>query len=242
MEFKKFKLVMLILLSFALAGCATSYDTEYQFEFDFENDEQDWVTGFADLPTDYDPLIYELDSGWGALPSGLEGNAIYLNGHNRSDDLFMYLMVQVEGLRPDTNYQVHFSIDLASNTPEGMMGIGGSPGESVYVKAGAVDFEPEVIEAADGWLRMNIDKGNQASEGEDMINLGTLANPNIDLDTFTGEEYALMTLTSEDRLFEVISDGNGIVWLIVGTDSGFEGLTRVYYDKISIQMNEVESD
>jgi hypothetical protein len=154
----------------------------------------------------------------------------------------MYLMVQVEGLRPDTNYQVHFSIDLASNTPEGMMGIGGSPGESVYVKAGAVDFEPEVIEAADGWLRMNIDKGNQASEGEDMINLGTLANPNIDLDTFTGEEYALMTLTSEDRLFEVISDGNGIVWLIVGTDSGFEGLTRVYYDKISIQMNEVESD
>jgi hypothetical protein len=242
MEFKKFKLVILILLSFALAGCATSYDTEYQFEFDFENDEQDWVTGFADLPTDYDPLIYELDSGWGALPSDLEGNAIYLNGHNRSDDLFMYLMVQVEGLRPDTNYQVHFSIDLASNTPEGMMGIGGSPGESVYVKAGAVDFEPEVIEAADGWLRMNIDKGNQASEGEDMINLGTLANPNIDLDTFTGEEFAIMTLTSEDRLFEVISDGNGIVWLIVGTDSGFEGLTRVYYDKIFIQMNEVESD
>ena len=75
-----------------------------------------------------------------------------------------------------------------------------------------------------------------------MINLGTLANPNIDLDTFTGEEYALMTLTSEERLFEVIPDGNGIVWLIVGTDSGFEGPTRVYYDKISIQMNEIESN
>jgi hypothetical protein len=242
MEFKKFKLVMLILLSFALAGCATSYDTEYQFEFDFENDEQDWVTSFADLPTDYDPLIYELDSGWGALPSGLEGNAIYLNGHNRSDDLFMFLKTQVDGIKPNTTYKVFFSIDLASNTPEGLMGIGGSPGESVFVKAGATTEEPQVIEDDQGWLRMNIDKGNQASEGEDMINLGTLANPNIDLDTFTGEEFAIMTLTSEDRLFEVNSDGNGIVWLIVGTDSGFEGPTTVYYDKISIQMTEGESD
>jgi hypothetical protein len=242
MEFKKFKLVMLILLSFALAGCATSYDTEYQFEFEFENDEQGWVTGFADLPADYDPMIYELDSGWGELPSGLEGNAIFLSGHNRSDDLFMFLKVQVEGLKPDSTYQVEFSIDLASNTPEGLMGIGGSPGESVFVKAGATTQEPEVITDDAGWLRMNIDKGNQASEGKDMINLGTLANPNIDLDTFTGEEYALMTLTSEDRLFEVIPDGNGIVWLIVGTDSGFEGPTRVYYDKISIQMNEIESN
>lgn len=242
MKFKKFKLVMLILLSFALAGCATSYDTEYQFEFEFENDEQGWVTGFADLPADYDPMIYELDSGWGELPSGLEGNAIFLSGHNRSDDLFMFLKVQVEGLKPDSTYQVEFSIDLASNTPEGLMGIGGSPGESVFVKAGATTQEPEVITDDAGWLRMNIDKGNQASEGKDMINLGTLANPNIDLDTFTGEEYALMTLTSEDRLFEVIPDGNGIVWLIVGTDSGFEGPTRVYYDKISIQMNEIESN
>jgi hypothetical protein len=242
MKFMKFKLVMLILLSFALAGCATSYDTEYQFEFEFENDEQGWVTGFADLPADYDPMIYELDSGWGELPSGLEGNAIFLSGHNRSDDLFMFLKVQVEGLKPDSTYQVEFSIDLASNTPEGLMGIGGSPGESVFVKAGATTQEPEVITDDAGWLRMNIDKGNQASEGKDMINLGTLANPNIDLDTFTGEEYALMTLTSEERLFEVIPDGNGIVWLIVGTDSGFEGPTRVYYDKISIQMNEIESN
>jgi hypothetical protein len=238
MEFKKFILVMLILLSLALAGCVTSYDTEYQFDYDFEENEQDWVTGFADLPSDYDPLIYELDSGWGELPSGLEGNAIYLSGHNRSDDLFMFLKRQVEGLKPDTTYQVELSIDLASNTPEGLIGIGGSPGESVYVKAGATTEEPEVITDDNGWLRMNINKGNQASEGEDMINLGTIANPNIDLDTFTGEEYALMTLTSEGRAFEVLSDDQGQVWLIAGTDSGFEEPTKVYYDRISISVVE----
>jgi hypothetical protein len=221
-----------------LASCSGSYEQEYRFDYTFEEDQQGWVTDFADLPADYDQAIYELESGWSELPSGLEGNAIYLNGHNRSDDLFMFLKTQVAGMKPNTTYKVFFSIDLASNTPEGLMGIGGSPGESVYVKAGAVNYEPEVIEESDGWLRMNIDKGNQASEGEDMINLGTLANPNINLDTFTGEEYALMTLDSQGREFFVNTDGDGSVWVIAGTDSGFEGQTKVYYDRVSIRMVE----
>jgi hypothetical protein len=226
------------LLLIVLVSCSAGYEKEYQFEYDFEENQQDWITGFADMPADSDPAFYELDSGWSELPSGLEGNAIYLSGHNHSDDLFMFLKVLVDGLKPNTSYQVFFSIDLANNTPEGMMGIGGSPGESVYVKAGAVDYEPDVIEASDGWLRMNIDKGNQASEGEDMINLGTLANPNIDLDTFTGEEYALMTLDNQDHTFTVTTDNDGIVWVITGSDSGFEGATTVYYDKISITFSE----
>lgn len=234
----KFYCISLCLLGLILASCSDGYQQEYQFKYDFETDEQGWVTGFADLPADYDPVIYELDSGWGELPSGLEGNAIYLSGHNRSDDLFMFLKMQVEGVKPNTTYQVFFSIELASNTPEGLMGIGGSPGESVFVKAGAVGFEPEVIKESDGWLRMNIDKGNQASEGKDMINLGTLANPNIDLDTFTGEEYALMTLDSQGREFTVTADSQGNVWLIAGTDSGFEGPTTVYYDKMNFTLTE----
>jgi hypothetical protein len=71
-----------------------------------------------------------------------------------------------------------------------------------------------------------------------MINLGTIANPNIDLDTFTGVEYALMTLTSEGRTSEVVSDDQGRAWLIVGTDSGFEGPTKVYYNRIVVHMEE----
>lgn len=118
------------------------------------------------------------------------------------------------------------------------MGIGGSPGESIYVKAGATTDEPQVITDNDGWLRMNIDKGNQAREGDDMINLGTLTNPNIDLDTFTGEEYALMTLTSDGREFDVTSNDQGRAWLIAGADSGFEGDTRVYYSRILTQFTE----
>ena len=236
MRWKKFILLSLCFLSLFLANCSINVNQHYQFEYDFEDNQQGWVTGFADLPADYNPAIFELDSGWSELPSGIEGYGIYMQGHNRSDDLFMFLKKQVDGMKPNTTYQVVFMIDLASNTPEGMMGIGGSPGESVYVKSGAVDYEPEVIEDSVGWLRVNIDKGNQASEGEDMINLGTLANPNIDLDTFTGDEYAIMTLDNQDRSFTVTTDGDGSAWVIVGTDSGFEGLTRVYYDRVSISF------
>jgi hypothetical protein len=89
---------------------------------------------------------------------------------------------------------------------------------------------------------MNLDEGNQASEGEDKFKLGTIANPNIDLDTFTGEEYALMTLTSERRSFEIICDDQGVVWLIAGTDSGFEGPNGVYYSSIVGQLNEITQE
>jgi len=54
-------------------------------------DSEGWEVGFADLPADYDPSIYELDSGHRPLPESLEGAGIYIQGHNRSDDLFMFL-------------------------------------------------------------------------------------------------------------------------------------------------------
>ena len=97
-----FLLSGICLLLLLLVSCSAGFEQEYQFDFDFEEDEQGWVTDYADLPADYEPLIYELDSGWGELPSGLEGNAIFLSGHNRSDDLFMFLKRQVEGLKPNT--------------------------------------------------------------------------------------------------------------------------------------------
>ena len=113
---RKIYFIVIGLVSLALFACTKSYDKAYQFEFTFEKDEEGWVTGFADLPADYSEESYQLDAGWGALPSGLDGNAIYLQGHNRSDDLFMFLAKQIDGLKPNTNYRVIFSIDLASNT------------------------------------------------------------------------------------------------------------------------------
>ena len=153
---------------------------------------------------------------------------MYLQGHNRSDDLFMFLKRRVEGLRPETAYSVTVSLDLATNVPAGLVGIGGSPGESVHVKAGASAVEPLVEQDDAGYLRINIDKGNQATGGEAMINLGNVAHPEV-----TGDEYKIKTMHHEGRPLEVISDDGGRIWLIVGTDSGFEGLSAFYYARIT---------
>lgn len=85
---------------------------------------------------------------------------------------------------------------------------------------------------------INIDKGNQASTGEDMINLGTIANPNIDLETYTGDEYALMDLNNQEISFHATSYADGSIWVIIGSDPGFEGTTTVYYNSIDITLTE----
>jgi hypothetical protein len=205
-----------------------------EFSYTFDDDQEGWTADFADLPADYDPDTYELYCGWQELPDDLHGYGIYMQGHNRSDDLFMFLKRRVDGLEPGTSYQTSFQLALASSVPAGLVGIGGSPGESVYVKAGATAIEPDVVKDADGWLRVNIDKGNQANEGKDMVITGDMANPNITSET--AGSYERMEQSSGGREFEVTADEDGVIWLIVGTDSGFEGMTTLYYDTISVLL------
>ncbi len=207
-----------------------------EFHFDFENDYAGWMVGFADLPTEYDPSIYELDHEHRLLPYGLEGSGIYIQGHNRSDDLFMFLKRRVDGLMPNAAYAVSMSVDLATNVPAGLVGIGGSPGESVFVKAGASTAEPVAEEDSNRYLRMNIDKGNQSRGGESMVVLGNVAHPQV-----TNGEYRIKTLDNTGMPLSVSTDSEGRVWLIVGTDSGFEGLSGIYYDGITYTLTPVET-
>ena len=202
-----------------------------EFSFTFDDDAEGWAVGFADLPADYDQSIYELDHAHRPLPDGLEGNGIYVQGHNRSDDLFMFLTKRVKGLQPSATYAVSMSVDLATNVAAGLIGIGGSPGESVYVNAGASAVEPGTAMDSIGHLRMNIDKGNQSQGGEAMVVIGNVAHPDV-----TGSEYRIKTLGNEGQALTVETDGEGTLWLIVGTDSGFEGLTTLYYDRITYRL------
>ncbi len=217
-------------------SCTSSQDPqeadEAEFSFTFANDAEGWTAGFADLPVDFNQSIYELDSGHRPLPDGLEGNGLYIQGHNRSDDLFMFFKRQVDGLKVDATYAASASIDLATNVPSGSFGIGGSPGESVFVKAGAATVEP-VAEGED--LRMNIDKGNQSNGGEAMVVLGNVAHPDV-----TGEEYRIKSLDNAGSPVNVAADSEGRLWLIVGTDSGFEGLSAFYYARIACTLRLVE--
>jgi hypothetical protein len=205
--------------------------------YHFEEGMEDWEGDFADLPVEGQD-IYDLEVAHSPLPDeiGSTSGSIKIQGNNRSDDLFMFLKTQVSGLSPSTTYQVTFDIELASQYPVGAPGAGGSPGSSVFLKAGASTEEPlpvEDDEAGISFYRMNIDKGNQSQEGDDMINLGNIG---IESEEY---RYELIRRGNQDRPFSATTDADGHLWLIIGTDSGFEGLTVIYYNSIKIRLEQI---
>ncbi|NDI34052.1 PEP-CTERM sorting domain-containing protein [Chengkuizengella sediminis] len=206
----------------------------------FGSDNRGWIGDFADYPVDYDESQYQLQFSRESLPIEIdpEGNGLFLSGVNRSDDLFMFIKKKVDtsyGLKPNTNYLVNFDIEIATNAPQGAFGIGGAPGESNYVKAGATTEEPAII-IQDGFYRMNIDKGNQSISGEEAIVLGNLAK----LSTIFDFSYELKNFNNDnfDDAFIVKTDENGELWLLVGNDSGYEGLTSIYIPKVKFILTE----
>ncbi|UBM57832.1 hypothetical protein LAG90_13560 [Marinilongibacter aquaticus] len=229
-------------LSFAVAclflatACSENNNTTPEpsdFNFDFESNNQDWVGNFADYP-EGDSAFYELQYSYSTLPSPLDSTegALKLSGNNHSDDLFMYAKKQISGLQPNTKYAATFTLELATNAADNSVGIGGSPASSVYVKAGLTDTEPKssTLDSLNHY-RMNIDKGNQSGGGTDMIVLGDLSNGQSE------EVYVLKTLTNTTP-FEATTDAEGKLWFIVGTDSGYEGISTVYYNKIGVHVEQ----
>lgn len=216
-------------------GCEKRDDiTPVHLEYSFQNDTEGWAGDFADYPDEQDAEDrYEFVFEHSHLPSPLntEAGALKQSGMNLSDDLFMFIKKKVDGLRPNTTYDVSFHIEIASNAASGMYGVGGAPGESVYIKAGASTHEPlKVLDESDHYFRMNIDKGNQSQGGADAKVIGDFANG-------TDENmYTLKQLHTEFPV-EVKSNESGELWLIVGTDSGFESTTTIYYNQIKATLS-----
>jgi hypothetical protein len=143
------------------------------------------------------------------------------------------LKKKVSGLEPDADYQIDFSIEFASNVADNLVGIGGSPGESVFVKVGAAMVEPEKVSVTEGgreFYRMNVDKGGQSKGGDNAVVVGDFSND-------TDESVYTLKTVETDSPFEATTDENGVLWLLVGTDSGFEGTTTIYYNQISATLS-----
>lgn len=216
---------------FIASPCATLCRGDV-FTFDFAQGDFGWVAGFADYPANGDPAFYDLQSDYRNRPPNLgSSGSIFISGQNHSDDLFMFIKKPVSGLLPNTVYRLTFTVELASKDRTGLGGIGGSPGDSVWLKAGASSVEPNRVVDTSGWYRMNIDKGNQASGGSDAAVLGTIAKPDDGTDN-----YALIQRNNTARPGYAWTNAAGQLWLLVGTDSGFEGPTSLYYTKIIIEL------
>ena len=206
-----------------------------RLEFDFAQSDYGFVAGFADYPQNPD-TDYQLTSSWQARPSNLGGaSALFISGFNHSDDLFMYWKKKLTGLPPNTSVVLTMEIQLASRYAEGLVGVGGAPGEGVTVKAGAVPFEPQAVVDPGGEWRMNLDKGNQAEGGANMSVIGDVAKP----DDGT-ENYAMLLRHQHGQPITVTTASDGSLWLIFGTDSGFESQTALYYTRLTVWINRAD--
>lgn len=201
------------------------------YQSDFQSGTDGWIAGISDYGEDQKDIM-EFESAHTRLPAPLDATrkSLMVSSMNRSDDAFMFLKKKVVGLEPNKDYSLLFEIELASKYATNSIGIGGSPGGSVFLKAGASPIEP-VSQLTNGFYSINIDKGNQNNDGREAIRLGHIGTTN---DT---DDYMLISRSNTDKPFVARANAQGELWLIIGTDSGFEGLTTLYYSKINVRVN-----
>jgi hypothetical protein len=204
---------------------------------DFSNGAKGWLAGFSDYSLEIDDL--RMAAELRGLPDELErgtAKGYFVESMNRSDDIFMFLKRQVttrDGLKPNTSYRLTLDIEFASNAPTGCVGVGGAPGEGVYLKAGASGDEPVANLQGFRDVTLNIDKGQQSVGGLDAGVVGDIANGKP-CDNGVQPYVRLRKQYTHERL--VHTDNRGVLWLLVGTDSAYEGLTGLYYQAITARL------
>lgn len=199
-----------------------------------------YFVSYADYPKGQESF-YELNFKPGSkLPSEIrtKSEGLNISGNNHSDDLFMYAYTKISGLSANTTYHVTFSLEFASNATSDM-GVGGSPGESVFVKIGTVAKEPQRYVDDSGFYRMTLDKGNQMQDGKDMVLIGTAAvNTRNELYMLKTLPYQPDSLMQEKLAnYSVTTNDKGEVWLILGTDSGFESTSTFIYTNVVVTFS-----
>ena len=222
-----------LLVGACIAGCSghpTEPTEALTFTYDFSRGPQGFIAGFADYPP-ADAASYELTSDHRALPPPLEPrSALFISGVNRSDDLFMFFKGPVAGLSPGTSYGVSVSVEVATDTPAGCVGVGGAPGESVWIKAGATAVEP--LPVRDGsYLRMNVDIGSQSAGGAQAVVLGNIANARS---CEQPRRWEIKSFQDRSTPVPISIPSYGQAWLLFGSDSGFEARTEIYFTRAAV--------
>ena len=222
----------LIIMVFIIYGCSKEDmdvvdNDSVDFIFDFNDGQMGWTAEYTDYFIGMEDNI-AFTSGLKSLPEPLDTleKAIFLAGTNVSDDLFMFIKRRLKGLDSGTMYNFDFEVTFATDVPDGTIGIRGSPGESVFIKVGVVNSEPVKIQMDQEYL-INIDKGNQASDGSDITTLGDFSND-------TDDEVFVLKTVSNPEPFQATTDQDGAIWVLTGSESGFEGRSELLFDRLKI--------
>lgn len=222
------------MLTITLVACGGSVELNpppppvpVQLSVDFNSSPTGWVGGYSDFSTSTKPTDVITD--FKTLPAPFSGKGLYVFGTNRSDDLFIYVKKKFTGFAPNKQYALDYQITFLSNAASGCIGVGGAPGESVYVYGAAAAIEPLTMQAGEEYS-MNIDKGNQAAPGKNALVLGNIANSSTNCGNAPYQEKNLASKTP----LQVTADASGAIWLLLGLDSGYEAASQIYYKSIVV--------
>lgn len=226
-----------------LTGCSLLFGTgEDSITYDFNFDEQpaEWSALFSNYGVGRKD-DFELESGYRSLPSPLDTTqtGFLLSGKNLSDDLNMFLKHRIADLEPDQDYEISFEVAFATDAPSGCAGVGGPPGEGVTVHVDAGSTEPgRVIDESrsNDYYRLN---WAEEYEGDGMnwyraTEIGDVANSR---ECEEGREYEIKQVSSGTR--EVTTDSEGRLWLLIGTRSGFEATTALFYTALFVRLTAI---
>ena len=195
-----------------------------------------WSAVFAEYP-DGENEFYELNSGIKNLPEPLDQTkkAFMLSGNNHSDALQMWLVKQLSGLSPESNYSIETEVELASKYPDGSVGIGGSPGNSVHLvsKFATQGYTLENGKTEGDNVKLVLKKVEAVPESVMNTELGDVS---IISDQYI---YKLITRKKSSGSNIVVTDKDGKVWAVVGTWSGFEGISTLYYTRIKFTLTKI---
>jgi hypothetical protein len=228
----------------ALGSCSTPADenalsgVDLISSFDFESGHQDWVAGVSDFAasnigesTNYTYSFYNA-KGPATLP--WQGYGLTITADNVHGDLFYFFKKQVNGLKPNKNYEVNFEFIVYTQLDSGKVI---TATEDIFLKVGTVSAEPinQIVQAGGtmDYYSLNFDKGEKNEDsGEHLKNLGSIKN-------YTKSTAEAISGNTYKSPMTVKSDAQGSVWLIIGVDSsvrsqltfGLMAMT-VYYTEI----------
>jgi hypothetical protein len=204
--------------------------------FDFSSDAEGWTHAFADLPVDAG-ATYELGGGLATIdvPDAGTIRGYRVESHNRSDDVWMYLVRSFgaeEGILPGQAYSLSAELAYVTTAASGCVGAGGAPGESVILKLGGSPLAPAALQTVkDGFYRFAPDKGDQISGGSEASVISNIASGRPCPD-------ATPVLIRKEHAHPqpIVADAEGKISIFFGTDSGFEGKTTLVYDAVAVRL------
>ena len=197
---------------------------------DFSKNTDGWQAFYSDYHAGQEEF-YELSFERVGLPEPLDHSikALQISGNNHSDDLLSMVYRKFEGLRPNKQYSVYVEVELASNVPSNWFGVGGSP--DLSLGAGALAYAPASTLDEEGLYRPNFSSAIQSHVSNETFKiLGTIS---------VGDDathYALISRDNKDKPILATANEQGELWILIGTDSGFEGITTLYYKTIKVDL------